>query len=59
MGSDKEPGSDGFNLAFYQELWDTVGPSVTRDCQDWLQRDHIPQTICHMNIILQPRVDNP
>ncbi|CAN0836896.1 Transposon TX1 uncharacterized 149 kDa protein [Linum grandiflorum] len=55
MGSEKAPGLDGFNPAFYEEFWDTVGPSVTRDCQDWLQRDQIPQTICHKNIILLPK----
>ncbi|CAN0912293.1 hypothetical protein LINGRAHAP2_LOCUS27306 [Linum grandiflorum] len=59
MGSDKAPGPDGFNPAFYQEFWDIVGPSVTRDCQDWLHRDQIPTTVCHTNIILLPKVENP
>ncbi|CAN0919033.1 LINE-1 reverse transcriptase homolog [Linum grandiflorum] len=59
MGSDKAPGPDGFNPAFYQDFWDIVGPSVTRDCQEWLQRNQVPPTVCQTNIILLPKVEKP
>ncbi|CAN0847041.1 Transposon TX1 uncharacterized 149 kDa protein [Linum grandiflorum] len=58
MGPDKAPGSDSFNPAFYQDFWDIVGPSVTRDCQEWLQRNQVPPTMCQTNIIILPKVEN-
>ncbi|CAN0921287.1 LINE-1 reverse transcriptase homolog [Linum grandiflorum] len=59
MGADKAPGPDGFNSAFYQDLWDIVGPAITSDCKTWLQENQIPTPVQQTNIILLSKVDKP
>lgn len=36
MHSDTSAGHDGFNPAFYQRCWNTVGEDVFREAKQWL-----------------------
>ncbi|CAN0913321.1 Transposon TX1 uncharacterized 149 kDa protein, partial [Linum grandiflorum] len=59
MHPDKEPGPDGLNPAFYQQLWDIVGADVTADCMKWLETGIFPVSVRPTNIILLPKKANP
>ncbi|CAN0838310.1 LINE-1 retrotransposable element ORF2 protein [Linum grandiflorum] len=59
MGPDKSPGPDGFNPAFYQDIWEVVGPDICRDCRKWLSTSIITPDAQATTIILLPKTDKP
>jgi hypothetical protein len=59
MHSDKAPGPDGLNPAFYKRFWDLCGYEVFTTSKQWLQRGRFPPQLNNTNIVLIPKVDNP
>lgn len=59
MHLDKSPGPDGFNPAFFQNFWVTVGKDVFKDYMSWLNSLHFPPGLNRTNIVLVPECENP
>lgn len=59
MGSDKAPGPNGFNSAFYKHFWENYGEEIFITCCSWLDRGYFSDSINDTNIALIPKNDNP
>jgi hypothetical protein len=59
MNSDKSPGPDGFNPAFYKRFWDICGDEIFRTGVTWLEQGAFPLKVVETNIVLIPKKDNP
>jgi hypothetical protein len=59
MHSDKAPGPDGFNPAFYKHFWELCGKEIYESSVQWLQRGRFPKHMNDTNIVLIPKVDRP
>jgi hypothetical protein len=59
MHSDKAPGPDGFNPAFYKHFWELCGKEIYESSVQWLQRGRFPEHMNDTNIVLIPKVDRP
>ncbi|GAU26876.1 hypothetical protein TSUD_02790 [Trifolium subterraneum] len=59
MHSDKAPGPDGLNPAFYKRFWDLCGVEIFNTSKQWLQQGCFPPQINETNIVLIPKVENP
>ena len=58
MHSDKSPGPDGLNPAFFQRFWPLLGNDVFISCSTWLNELHFPAYLNATNIVLIPKVDS-
>lgn len=59
MHTDKSPGRDGLNPAFYQTFWHIVGPDVVQLCQTYLKTGELPTGINSTVVCLIPKKKNP
>ncbi|GAU36460.1 hypothetical protein TSUD_166260 [Trifolium subterraneum] len=59
MHSDKAPGPDGLNPAFYKRFWSLCGVEIFNACVTWLEEGTFPKEIMATNIVLIPKKDNP
>jgi hypothetical protein len=59
MHSDKAPGSDGLNPAFYKHFWLLCGREVIDACNKWLHESILPPSLGDTNIVLIPKCDQP
>jgi hypothetical protein len=59
MHSDKAPGPDGLNPAFYKRFWDLCGSEIFEASKQWLLQGRFPDDLNNTNIVLIPKVDNP
>jgi hypothetical protein len=59
MHSDKAPGPDGLNPAFYKRFWELCGGELYNTSVQWLQRGRFPEQLNKTNIVLIPKIDNP
>ncbi|MCH86446.1 hypothetical protein A2U01_0007303, partial [Trifolium medium] len=55
----KSPGPDGFPAGFYQQSWDTVGPTVCDFVKEVWKSPSIIATVNQTDICLIPKVDHP
>ena len=56
---DKALGPDGFSVSFFQTNWDTVGPAITKEIQDFFSDGNLPFSINSTHITLIPKVTGP
>ncbi|KAH9722180.1 reverse transcriptase domain-containing protein [Citrus sinensis] len=59
MHSDKSPGSDGMNPAFYQKFWNIVGEDVVQACLNFINSCSFPVGLNDTSIILIPKKQQP
>jgi hypothetical protein len=59
MHSDKAPGPDGLNPAFYKRFWELCGGELYNTSVQWLQRGRFLEQLNKTNIVLIPKIDNP
>ncbi|GAU46165.1 hypothetical protein TSUD_301250 [Trifolium subterraneum] len=59
MHSDKAPGPDGFNPAFYQHFWELCGNDIYEAAKEWLERGYFLSSLNETNICLIPKCENP
>lgn len=59
LKSDKSPGINGFNIGFYQQHWDIIGPNISADCINYLHHNNFPQTLNKTLLILIPKKTSP
>lgn len=59
MHTDKSPGRDGLNPAFYQTFWPIVGPDVVQFCQNYLRTGELPHESNSTVVCLIPKKKNP
>lgn len=59
MHSDKAPGPDGLNPAFYKRFWHLCGMENFHAATTWLNNGEFPSQIMETNIVLIPKKDNP
>ncbi|MCH80235.1 hypothetical protein A2U01_0001001 [Trifolium medium] len=59
MHSDKAPGPDGLNPAFYKRFWSLCGVEIFNAGITWLEEGTFPEQIMATNIVLIPKKDNP
>lgn len=57
--SDKASGLDGFSTCFFQSNWETVGPTIIDEIQEFFSTGTIPNNINHTHVRLIPRVQSP
>lgn len=55
MQPDKCPDLDGYNLGFYQHLWNLCSDAIVKDCCNWLETGKFPVTLNSTNIALIPK----
>lgn len=55
----KAPGPDGLQGFFYQNCWNTVGPSVIQFVQQAFLLGHFDTGMCKAFVCLIPKVSNP
>jgi hypothetical protein len=58
MHSDKAPGPDGLNPAFYKQFWELCGKEIFQACKEWLLQGRLPKNMNNTNIVLIPKVEN-
>lgn len=59
MHSDKSPGPDGMNPAFYQKIWNIVGEDVVQACLNFINSCSFPVGLNDTSIILIPKKQQP
>ena len=59
MHTDKSPGPDSFNPAFFQHFWDLIGSHIYQSCVGWLDQTHFPSNLNNRTIVLIPKTENP
>jgi len=59
MHSDKSPGPDGLNPAFYHRFWKEIGGELFTVATSWLASGPFPPELNATHIILAPKGDNP
>ncbi|CAH9084787.1 unnamed protein product [Cuscuta epithymum] len=59
MHSDKAPGPDGLNPAFYKRFWELCGRNISIACRTWLAEGTLPASMGETNIVLIPKSENP
>lgn len=59
MHPDKAPGPDGFNPAFFQRCWETVGNDIFLEGKRWLEEGVFLSDLNNTNVVLIPKVDTP
>lgn len=57
--ADKTPGPDGFSAAFFHSNWDSIGPDIVREVQDFFKTNKLPENINETFIRLIPKVGSP
>ncbi|KAL8120291.1 hypothetical protein AgCh_017451 [Apium graveolens] len=55
MHSEKSPGSDGFNPAFYQSFWEVVKEDVIHFCREFMSTGELPAGVNQTIICLIPK----
>lgn len=58
IGSERAPGPDDMNGAFYQHYWSIVGDSITTEVRNFFNTCLMSQSINHTNIVLIPKKEN-
>jgi hypothetical protein len=58
MHSDKAPGPDGLNPAFYKQFWELCGKEIFQASKEWLLQGRLPKNLNNTNIVLIPKVEN-
>ena len=56
---DKAPGPDGFSASFFQSNWDTVGPQIILEVQNFFSTGYLPSRINATHIRLIPKILSP
>jgi len=59
MHSDKAPGPNGLNPAFYKRFWHLCGVELFQTGVAWLENGVFPPQIMETNIVLIPKKDKP
>jgi len=59
MHSDKAPGPDGLNPAFYKRFWHLCGMEIYHATTSWLNNGEFPSQIMKTNIVLIPKKEYP
>lgn len=59
MQSDKSPGPDGLNSAFFQKYWHIVGEDIWNKCNHWLQSGTFSASLTDTHIVLVPKCNDP
>jgi hypothetical protein len=59
MHSDKAPGPDGLNPAFYKRFWSLCGEEIVATCTKWLLDGSLPESLGDTNIVLIPKCEQP
>ncbi|MCH90733.1 CNGC5-like protein, partial [Trifolium medium] len=59
MHSDKAPGPDGLNPAFYKRFWNLCGVEIFHAGKAWLENGAFPDQIMATNVVLIPKKENP
>lgn len=59
MHSDKAPGPDGLNSAFYKRLWHLSGDEVFHASQYWLEQGYFTPHLNDTNVVIIPKNTNP
>jgi len=59
MHSDKAPGPDGLNPAFYKKFWHLCGMEIYHTGIAWLNNGSFPPQMMDTNIVLILKKDNP
>lgn len=59
MHSNKAPGVDGMNPAFFQRFWDIMGADVVKECLQILNSAVMPPELNCINIVLIPKKNSP
>jgi hypothetical protein len=59
MHSDKAPGPDGLNPAFYKRFWHLCEVELYHAATTWLNNGSFPLQIMDTTIVLIPKKDNP
>jgi hypothetical protein len=59
MNSDKAPGPDGLNPAFFKRFWSLCGMELFHAGTAWLEQGSFPEQIMATNIVLIPKKENP
>lgn len=57
--ADKAPGPDGFSASFFQSNWQTVGPHICLEIQDFFSTRTLPSNINTTHVRLIPKIPNP
>ncbi|XP_050222666.1 uncharacterized protein LOC126672755 [Mercurialis annua] len=59
MHSDKSPGPDGLNPAFFKTYWNTVGDDLVFMCNQFLDTGTLEDGLNNTGITLIPKINNP
>ena len=59
MHSNKAPGPDGLNPAFYKRFWALCGGEVIKACKQWLNLGYLPSALGETNTVLIPKCEHP
>lgn len=58
-GSDKSPGSDGFNFRFIKEFWNTIKPEICAFIHEFYESGKLVRGFNPSFVTLIPKVENP
>jgi len=56
MHLDKCPGPNGYNLGFYQHLWNLYNDDIFKDCIFWLDSGHFPSNLNTTILLSFPKI---
>lgn len=59
MHSEKSPGPDGLNHAYYQYFWDVVGDDVIHYCQEYISTGVLPVGVNQALVCLILKLKEP
>ncbi|KAG7579243.1 Ribonuclease H domain [Arabidopsis thaliana x Arabidopsis arenosa] len=56
---DKAPGPDGFSASFFHTHWNTVGPQIIQEIQNFFSSGILPRNINATHVRLIPKISSP
>ena len=57
--ADKAPGPDGFSASFFHSNWDSIGPEIVKEIQQFFENGKLPAKINETFVRLIPKIQSP